>query len=238
MALRGMGSVTVLNYMPTDPKVDAVGCLSRGGNCRHGAPPFELQGRPRDKPITANARTKTANARPLNPFASNKRMAARASHTSSPFPRHLRNAQTVSRVPDLLRLKAPTENPAPANLKDPRLKTAPLMELSSCRMTVVDPNAMTAMWERDYHLADLDSKGFLPSAGRARRRTGTGIASTCAETGSQGRLGQTAVAMTRHQPRTVEPPLLLRVQDLARSASARHKQLRANLLASCSGRPI
>src|SRR5437867_12274753 len=53
-----------------------------------GAPPFELQGRPRDKPITANARTKTANARPLNPFASNKRMAARASHTSSPFPRH------------------------------------------------------------------------------------------------------------------------------------------------------
>src|SRR5438445_1666881 len=66
-----------------------------------GAPPFELQGRPRDKPITANARTKTANARPLNPFASNKRTAARASHTSSPFPRHLRNAQTVSRVPDL-----------------------------------------------------------------------------------------------------------------------------------------
>lgn len=84
-----------------------------------GAPPFELQGRPRDKPITANARTKTANARPLNPFASNKRMAARASHTSSPFPRHLRNAQTVSRVPDLLGLKAPTENPARANLKDP-----------------------------------------------------------------------------------------------------------------------
>lgn len=27
-------------------------------------------------------------------------------------------------------------------------------------------------------------------------------------------------------------------QDLARSASALHKQLRANLLASCSGRPI
>src|SRR6266571_7975074 len=99
-----------------------------------GAPPFELQGRPRDKPITANARTT---------FASNKRMAARASHTSSPFPRHLRNAQTVSRVPDLLRLKAPTENPAPANLKDPPPTTAPLMELSS-RMTVVDPNAMTA----------------------------------------------------------------------------------------------
>jgi len=82
LALRKMGSVTVRNYMPTDPIVDAVGCLSRGGNCRHGAPPFELQGRPRDKPITANARTKTANARPLNPFASNKRMAARASHTS------------------------------------------------------------------------------------------------------------------------------------------------------------
>src|SRR5438093_4476214 len=36
LALRGMGSVTVLNYMPTDPIVDAVGCLSRGGNFRHG----------------------------------------------------------------------------------------------------------------------------------------------------------------------------------------------------------
>src|SRR6266511_6277642 len=101
LALRGMRSVTVLNDMPTDPIVDAVGCLSRGGNCRHGAPPSELQGRLRDKPITANARTKTANARPLNPFASSKRMTARASHTSSPFPRRLRNAQTVSRVPDL-----------------------------------------------------------------------------------------------------------------------------------------
>jgi hypothetical protein len=31
------------------------------------------------------------------------------------------------------------------------------MELSS-RMTVVDPNAMTAMWERDYHLADRRNK--------------------------------------------------------------------------------
>src|SRR6266699_1864857 len=97
-----MGFVTVRNYMPTDPIVDAVGCLSRGGNCQHGAPPFELQGRPREKPITANAPTNTANARTLiNPFASNNRIAARASHTSSPFPRHLRNAQTVSRVPDL-----------------------------------------------------------------------------------------------------------------------------------------
>src|SRR5437667_462280 len=65
-----------------------------------GAPPFELQGRPRDKPITANARTKTANARPLNTLPQ-ERMAARASHTSSPFPRHLRNAQTVFCSPRL-----------------------------------------------------------------------------------------------------------------------------------------
>ena len=35
LALGGMGSATVLNYMATDPIVDAVGCLSRGGNCRH-----------------------------------------------------------------------------------------------------------------------------------------------------------------------------------------------------------
>src|SRR5437868_2767526 len=63
-----MRSVTVLNDMPTDPIIEAVGCLSRGGNCRHGAPPFELQGRPRDKPITADARSKTANARPLKCF--------------------------------------------------------------------------------------------------------------------------------------------------------------------------
>src|SRR5436309_16000310 len=95
LALRGMGSVTVRNYMPTDPIVDAVGCLSRGGNCRHGAPPFELQGRPRDKPITANARTKTANARPLNPFASNNRK-RQGRATPPPRFRHLRNAQTVS----------------------------------------------------------------------------------------------------------------------------------------------
>jgi hypothetical protein len=32
LALRGMRSVTVLNDMPTDPIVDTVGCLSRGGN--------------------------------------------------------------------------------------------------------------------------------------------------------------------------------------------------------------
>jgi hypothetical protein len=50
--LRGMGSVTVLNYMPTDPIVDAVGCLSRGGGGRHGGASLELQGRPRDKPMT------------------------------------------------------------------------------------------------------------------------------------------------------------------------------------------
>ena len=49
---RGMGIVTVLNYMPTDPIVDAVGCLSRGGNRRHGGASLELQGRPRDKPMT------------------------------------------------------------------------------------------------------------------------------------------------------------------------------------------
>src|SRR5258707_8844602 len=48
-----------------------------------------------------------------------------------------------------------------------------------------------------------DSNGFLPSARRARRRTGVsewritraGIASTCGEMGSQGRLWQTALAM-------------------------------------------
>jgi hypothetical protein len=39
--LRGMGSVTVLKYMPTDPIVDAVGWLSRGGNCRHGGASLE-----------------------------------------------------------------------------------------------------------------------------------------------------------------------------------------------------
>jgi hypothetical protein len=68
LALRGMRFVTVLKDMPTNPIIDAVGCLSRGGNCRHGAPPFELQGRPRDKPLTADARSKTANARPLKCF--------------------------------------------------------------------------------------------------------------------------------------------------------------------------
>jgi hypothetical protein len=41
LALRGMGSVTVLNYMPTDPIVDAVGWLSRGGNRRHGNAPLK-----------------------------------------------------------------------------------------------------------------------------------------------------------------------------------------------------
>jgi hypothetical protein len=30
-----MGSVTVLNYMPPHPIVDAVGCLGRGGDGRH-----------------------------------------------------------------------------------------------------------------------------------------------------------------------------------------------------------
>src|SRR5262249_52341415 len=37
----GLGSVTVLNYMPTDPIVDAVGSLSRSGNCRHVGPSLE-----------------------------------------------------------------------------------------------------------------------------------------------------------------------------------------------------
>ena len=36
LALRGMGSVTVRDHMTTDPIVDTVGCLSRGGDCRHG----------------------------------------------------------------------------------------------------------------------------------------------------------------------------------------------------------
>jgi len=51
LALRGMGSVTVLDYMLTDPIVDAVSCLSRESNCRHGGASLALQGRPRDKPM-------------------------------------------------------------------------------------------------------------------------------------------------------------------------------------------
>jgi hypothetical protein len=47
-----MATVTILNYMPTDPIVDAVGCLSRGGDGRHERASLELQGRPRDKPMT------------------------------------------------------------------------------------------------------------------------------------------------------------------------------------------
>jgi hypothetical protein len=52
LTLRGMATVTILNYMPTDPIVDAVGCLSRGGDGRHERASLELQGRPRDKPMT------------------------------------------------------------------------------------------------------------------------------------------------------------------------------------------
>ena len=35
-----------MKYMPTNPITDAVSCVSRGGDCRHAAPPFGLQGRP------------------------------------------------------------------------------------------------------------------------------------------------------------------------------------------------
>src|SRR5262245_6235776 len=41
-----MGPVTVLNYVPTDPIIDAVGCLSRGDECRHGGASLELLGPP------------------------------------------------------------------------------------------------------------------------------------------------------------------------------------------------
>jgi hypothetical protein len=36
-ALRGMGmgSLRALNYMPANPVVDPIGCLSRSGDCRH-----------------------------------------------------------------------------------------------------------------------------------------------------------------------------------------------------------
>src|SRR5262249_11254660 len=34
--LRGMSSVAVAKCMPTNPIVYVVGCLSRGGDCRHG----------------------------------------------------------------------------------------------------------------------------------------------------------------------------------------------------------
>jgi hypothetical protein len=57
LALRRMDSVTVLNYMPTNPIINAVGCLSRGGDCRHGAPPCSCRAA-RSHPIKApNART-------------------------------------------------------------------------------------------------------------------------------------------------------------------------------------
>jgi hypothetical protein len=35
-----------MKYMPTNPIIDVVSCVSRGGDCRHAAPPFGLQGRP------------------------------------------------------------------------------------------------------------------------------------------------------------------------------------------------
>jgi hypothetical protein len=90
-----MRSVTVLNDMPTDPIINAVGCLSRGGNCRHGPPPSELRGRSRDKPTTAL--TLELKLQATKYF----RLEAQGQATSSPFPRRIRNAQTVSRVPDL-----------------------------------------------------------------------------------------------------------------------------------------
>jgi hypothetical protein len=77
-------------------------------------------------------------------------MAARASHTSSPFPRHIRNAQTVSRVPDLCEKSAQPRTSAAATLKIP-LKTDSLVKWNF--RALVDPNTMTAMWERDYHLS-------------------------------------------------------------------------------------
>src|SRR5262245_59775663 len=42
-----MGSVAVRNDMPTNPIVDAVGCLSCGGDGRHGGASPALQDRPR-----------------------------------------------------------------------------------------------------------------------------------------------------------------------------------------------
>src|SRR5262249_53164796 len=38
LTVTGMGSVTVVKYVPTNPRVDAVGCLSRSSDGRHGAP--------------------------------------------------------------------------------------------------------------------------------------------------------------------------------------------------------
>jgi hypothetical protein len=43
LVLTGMAAV---EQMPTDPIVEAVCCLSCGGDGRHGAPPLQLQGRP------------------------------------------------------------------------------------------------------------------------------------------------------------------------------------------------
>jgi hypothetical protein len=57
LPLRGMGSVTVLNYMLTDPIVDAVSCLSREGNCRHGAPPLHCRAARETSRCPTNART-------------------------------------------------------------------------------------------------------------------------------------------------------------------------------------
>ena len=54
--MRGIGSVTGLNHMPTNPAVDPVGCSSRGGNCRHGVPPCRVAGPPMQAD-TDNART-------------------------------------------------------------------------------------------------------------------------------------------------------------------------------------
>jgi hypothetical protein len=75
-----------------------------------------------------------------------------------------------------------------------------------------------------------DSNGFLPTvAGQGAARDTSiagiaraGIASTCDE------------SLSAH----LDSGMLLRFQDLARLASARHKQLRANLLANCNGGSI
>jgi hypothetical protein len=105
LALRGMGSVTVRNYMPTNPIVDAVGCLSRCGDSRHGGASPCIAG----PPATANPRT-------LSPF----RGAARASPHLLLFPRCLNNAQTMSRVPDFYfseKTRAETAYCSPANVR-------------------------------------------------------------------------------------------------------------------------
>jgi hypothetical protein len=84
LALRRMGSVTVLNYMPTNPIINAVGCLSRGGDCRHGAPPCSCRAA-RSHPIKRLTLELNRQGETVKSYRRSEWMVARASHTPVPL---------------------------------------------------------------------------------------------------------------------------------------------------------